>query len=247
VTLPVTAGTHEVLVRFESTPVRRMAWGMTGGGVVASLLILLGACAPLLKTRNALQMPVQEGLTLGLRYDRQVVLSLTATFLLVILVQVVLRDPAASFATETPLGQAPAGVVPQHAVFRDEIALLGYEITPRSVTAGQTLDVKLVWMAQRPLSVTYQSFVHLVYPEGKIIGQSDHLNPGGYPTDLWSLDRYVVDTHQIRIPKDADAGTYMIAVGLYSLDTGLRVPVRSAACGYRPESIVLCNTVRLKR
>lgn len=247
VTIPVSAGTHEVLVRFESTPARRLAWGMTGGGVVASLLILLGARTPLLKKRSALQMPVRESPALDVMHDRQVVLSLAATLVLVVLVQTVLRDPTVRFAAETPLGQAPADTTPQYAVFRDEIALLGYEIAPRTVVAGQTLDVKLVWMAQRPLSVTYQSFVHLVYPEGKIMGQSDHLNPGGYPTNLWSLDRYIVDAHQIRIPRDADAGTYMISVGLYSLDTGLRVPVRSAVCGYRPESIVLCNTVRLER
>ncbi len=112
----------------------------------------------------------------------------------------------------------------------------------------RTLDVVLYWNAQRDVVETYQSFVHVVSPEGTIWTQSDQLNPGGFPTNLWPTDRYVVDVHRLEIPTEAPAGPYLLSVGLYTLaGEGRRLDVLSADCGQRADSVVLCTPILVRR
>ena len=124
--------------------------------------------------------------------------------------------------------------------------MLGYDILPRSPNVNQPLDVTLYWQAQRPLSHTYQSFVHLVYPEGKIWTQSDNLNPGDFPTDRWPSEYYIRDKHRLTLPKDLPPGDYQISVGLYTLDDKQRLSVLSADYGARQDNVLLQQIIRVK-
>ncbi|MBN1248444.1 MAG: hypothetical protein JXC32_12350 [Anaerolineae bacterium] len=249
ITVPVPAGDHEVIVRFGSTPARRWAWSLSAAGAISLVVAWIwdrrrrptswaGWRAPWAVRGPGGQSSASE---------RLAVLQVAAVLTVIYVVKVTVFDPGGTFVLSTPFGQPPVDVVSQEASFGGEIALLGFDVTPEIVSAGQVLEAKLVWMATRPLTRTYQSFVHLVYPEGKIASQSDHLNPGGFPTDLWPLDRYVVDRHHIRIPEDAVPGTYLLSAGLYTLTDGVRVPVVSASCGHRPDSIVLCEAITVER
>lgn len=253
VTVPMPAGQHRLEVRFESTPARRWAWALSAAGLV--LLVGLSVvqwrrtgirAAPCLagdRSSQTLDGPAGAGMQ---DVDLPAVVGIFVAVGLFVVLRATVLDPYDVLVRNTPLGVAPPGTMGQHASFGDEVELLGYDIYPAVVMPGRTLEVKLVWKAARPVTATYQSFVHLVYPEGKIVSQSDHLNPGGFPTNLWPVDRYVVDRHQLRIPEDAMPGSYLVSVGLFTLNTNARVPVEFATCGGRTDSVTLCDIVAIK-
>lgn len=97
------------------------------------------------------------------------------------------------------------------------------------------------------MTETYQSFVHVVYPEGRIWTQSDHLNPAGFPTNQWPTDRYIRDQHRLVLPSDMPEGEYGISVGIYLLHTNTRLPVLQAESGARADNVILSETINVRR
>jgi hypothetical protein len=109
-----------------------------------------------------------------------------------------------------------------HYDFDGKFALIGYD-APEQVEAGDTMIVTLYWKATTSLDENYQVFVHLLGPDGGPVAQSDKLNPGDFPTELWPLDRYVRDAHRIEVPAGLAAGEYQLTAGLWQLQTGKRL------------------------
>jgi len=62
-------------------------------------------------------------------------------------------------------------------------------------------------------------------PDGSLLTQSDHLNPGDYPTRRWPLDKYVRDEFVLTIPEDAQPGNYIVSAGLWVQAEGWRLPL----------------------
>ncbi len=254
VTVAVPGGRHDVVVRFESTPIRDLAWGLSGLGVA----VLLATMAYLaLRDRRHLaselatsarrpsDTPRPETVSAG--REARAVAAIGSIVIAVGLLKATVFDPQASFAIMSPLDTPLPADFRQQASFGSEVSLLAYDFSSDTVLPGDTLEVTLYWIAEHPITATYQSFVHLVYPEGQIQSQSDHLNPGGFPTNLWPTDRYIVDRHQLRIPDDAAPGSYLVSIGLFTLDTQVRLPVVAAQCGHRLDSVILCQSICVER
>ena len=51
---------------------------------------------------------------------------------------------------------------------------------------------------------------------------------GGYPTSLWEPGEIIADEHTVNVHADAPPGRYRLAVGLYRLTDGTRLPVWDA-------------------
>ncbi|MCA9956463.1 MAG: hypothetical protein KC434_17160, partial [Anaerolineales bacterium] len=66
-------------------------------------------------------------------------------------------------------------------------------------------------------------------PDGALAAQSDHLNPGDFPTRRWPLDKYVRDVHVLQLPPDLPPGEYTINAGLWVQAEGWRLPVLDAS------------------
>ena len=100
----------------------------------------------------------------------------------------------------------------------DAIALAGYDRSPRSPRAGETLHISLYWQALRPLEAEYHTYVHLVDAQGQKVAQSD-LQPGGvyYPTTLWQPGERLRDDHLLAVPANAEPGVYRLLAGMYAL------------------------------
>ena len=62
-----------------------------------------------------------------------------------------------------------------------------------------------------------------------LAAQSDHLNPGDFPTRRWPTDKYVRDVHTFTLPADLPPGEYTIKTGLWVQAEGWRLPVLDAA------------------
>ncbi|MEJ5308680.1 MAG: 6-pyruvoyl-tetrahydropterin synthase-related protein [Anaerolineae bacterium] len=234
ITLKVPAGEHEVLLRFEDTPPRTAGWLIAGTGLIAFFVAVWrfpGGTAEPVKAKN------ETGLLTWLA------VCLVSMFLL----KPLLFDYVEWFHYTSPPGEARAARYRQSADFGGEIALLGFDLSSTQLKPGDTLDVTVYWNAQRVMSETYQSFVHVVYPEGRIWTQSDHLNPAGFPTNQWPTDRYIRDQHRLVLPPDIPEGEYSISVGIYLLHNNTRLPVLHAESGARADNVILGKTINVRR
>jgi hypothetical protein len=118
------------------------------------------------------------------------------------------------------LGPAVEGepAYPMDARLADAVALAGYDLSPHSPQAGETLQVSLYWEALHPLEADYHTYVHLVDAEGNKVAQSDR-QPGGvfYPTTLWQPSERLRDNHVLTVPADTPPGVYRLLAGMYTL------------------------------
>ncbi len=234
ITLWVPEGDHEVSLHFEDTPPRTLGWVVAGIGLVAFLFGIW----------RFPEMPtMQQAL---FHADRTTLVWLAVCLGGGVLLKGFVFDPAGWFHYTSPPGEAQAAHYQLKADFGGEIALVGFDLSSKHPGPGDTLDVSVYWNAERIMTETYQSFVHLVYPEGQIWSQSDHLNPGGFPTNLWPTDRYIKDQHRLVLPPDMPAGEYVISVGIYLLRDNRRLPVHWAASGARADNVILNQTITVR-
>jgi hypothetical protein len=125
-------------------------------------------------------------------------------------------DPA--LARSVPLAQTRSDL------FDGVIRLVGTTGPTTPVPAGSTFTVDLGWYVVGHPTAQYTVFVHLVRGLGAPLAQSDAL-PGGQHTGDWLPGDYVVDTHQIAVPRTLPPGQYRLIAGLYEASSGRRADV----------------------
>lgn len=244
VAVRVPAGQHEVLLSFEDTPPRTAGWIIAGASLVVLLIAVWRFPQSVTEATTAGTAPAgaAEAAT-----DTAALTWLAVCLGGVLLLKVLVFDHTDWFHYTSPPGEARAVRYQQQADFGGEISMLGFDLSGTRLKPGDTLDVAVYWNAQQTMTETYQSFVHLVYPEGSIWTQSDHLNPAGFPTNLWPTDRYIRDQHRLVLPQDMPEGEYSISVGIYLLRNNTRLPVRWAGSGARADNAILSETISVRR
>ncbi len=212
IAIPVPAGEHLVEVQFRDTPARQAAWLVTAVSLL--LMVTIGW-----RWRTQMSMPGSPGpLAAADRRVLAVVLLVTAVTLLVLGPLQLLHYNSTGYRAE------PAQV-DHFADFGGQIALIGYDVSAKTAVPGEQIAVTVYWQAQTDLEINFQSFVHLLRPDGTLATQSDHLNPGEFPTRRWPLDKYVRDVHILQLPPDLPAGDYQITAGLWVQSEGWRLPL----------------------
>ena len=118
---------------------------------------------------------------------------------------------------------------PLSASFGDQIALIGYELEGTSAKPGGSIKLGLFWQALRNLDQDYTIFVHIANDQNILAGQQDRRPANGdYPTNVWRSGDIVRDAIEIPIRADAAPGDYRLLVGLYQLESGLRLPTETS-------------------
>jgi hypothetical protein len=241
--VPVPAGEHVVDVRFGTTPARRLA---TTISAFSLLLALAGAwhfrrhAAPLEELGSGDSPPQKRPHPGDLETAPSFLVAPVWPFskwapdpacravLIVILVItalfVFLLEPAGWLRYHSTGYTALPATQTIFADFQEQIALIGYDLTGE-VRPGEEIRLTLYWKAQRPLTINYQVFVHLLGPDGIPVTQSDKLNPGEFPTRRWPLDKYVRDPHRLRLPDALPPGPYRLTTGLWVMGEGWRLPL----------------------
>ena len=113
----------------------------------------------------------------------------------------------------------------------ESIELLGHRVDTGAsendfIQPGQTITVTLYWQALEPVIEDYTVFVHLLDEVGQVRGQNDGTPVGGrYPTQSWLPRQVIEDETALTLAPDLPSGEYQIAVGMYDLETGQRLPV----------------------
>jgi hypothetical protein len=120
----------------------------------------------------------------------------------------------------------PAIQEPENGAYRfgDFASLIDIDLSNSVDPEKGELSVALLWRVLSETEQAYTVFVHLVGPDGHVLGQGD--GPpvqGDYPTTVWSPGETLVDTHGIPLQGPPPAGSYLL-VGLYRLKDGVRLP-----------------------
>ncbi len=216
IVVPLPAGEHVVEVEFGSTPDRTAAlW-------ISLLSLLLAVVGGVLISRsqynNQLLTTNNQSFT---KTDWSVLAAvggITAVTILLLNPLGWLHDNSTGF-TAVPAQQD------LFADFGEQIALIGYTASTDTAVPGDTIEVALYWKKQDRIDINFQSFVHVLNPAGELLAQSNHLNPGEFPTRQWPDDKYVRDVHTLTIPPDAPPGRYTVSAGLWVQTEGWRLPL----------------------
>lgn len=124
--------------------------------------------------------------------------------------------------------------------FGDSLALLGYDTNARAVQPGQTISVTLYWQALAPMKLDYSVFMHLTSTSGEIPVKND-----GFPytspkrTHRWTTGQVMQEVRALAIPDYVLPGLYDIDMGVFSVDTGDRLPIVAPDGHYMGEEMTL--------
>jgi len=271
--VPVPAGEHELLLRFENIPL----WtGVNALSAIALLAVLaVWVLSPLRRLRIALAMgrfPADEdasSLKVATKpsqgfpppewirgaFSRNQALLLGGLLLLFFLVKLLIVDPHTTwFRRRSPVGQVVGVQHPARINLEDKVLFLGYDlVSGDTVRQGEDLSVRLYWLALQPLKVNYSSFLHLdAPPDDATWATSDNMHPGDpqaqidIPTSGWWTSLYVRDEHRLEVPPDIPPVQYLLRVGLYDRRTGERLTVLADDGSATDDSITL-QPVRVLR
>jgi hypothetical protein len=120
--------------------------------------------------------------------------------------------------------EPPSPAYPRNVTIGDSIRLRGYDLPSAKVAPGDTVRVTLYWECLAPMETSYSVFVHLAGPDGKIHGQQDSVPWGGHlPTTHWLPGEMITDEYAVPVSQDAPAGAYTLVMGMYDLQTGIRL------------------------
>lgn len=129
--------------------------------------------------------------------------------------------------------EAPAHVMtvpsipnPMQANWNNEIGLLGYDLSQKKASPGDTLRLTLYWQAKRTMRKSYSVFTHLLDSQNHIWAQKDGV-PANWtrPTTGWVAGEVIADEYKLSIDPQAPAGSYVLEIGLYEAASGQRLPV----------------------
>jgi hypothetical protein len=138
--------------------------------------------------------------------------------------------------------------IPLDGRIADVARVEGYTLDKDRLRAGETLRVTIYWRPEAITTRPYTVFVHLYDPGSGSIAQVDtYPAQGAYPTTLWVYDHVFADTYQLTVPPQfTSARQAEIVVGLYDLQTLLRLPV-AGADAQADESWVRFGNIRLNQ
>jgi hypothetical protein len=111
--------------------------------------------------------------------------------------------------------------------FGDTVQLTGFSVDQSKIKPGQSIQLNLFWHALARPEVDYTIFVHLLDSDDNLVaGRDAQPLAGQYPTTIWAPGEEIMDQHTLPVPVDLPQGQYRLAVGLYYLATGERLPLR---------------------
>ncbi|MBM3187288.1 MAG: hypothetical protein FJZ90_01025 [Chloroflexi bacterium] len=92
--------------------------------------------------------------------------------------------------------------------FGSDLYLVGYELADSDLDPGESVRLRLYWLARRRMSYDYVLAVHLHGRSGVHLGTvQTHGGGGSYPTRLWVPGEVVAEEYLMPVPEDTSAPT----------------------------------------
>jgi len=121
------------------------------------------------------------------------------------------------------VGFGPANAPTQRvdALLDNGIVLEGYRLGSRSLRAGETLALTLVWRAEAGATTEHwKVFTHLLDSASQVVAQRDAEPADNLrPTTFWKPGERIEDNYGITVPPNLPAGRYTLEIGMYAGDT----------------------------
>lgn len=215
--VPVPAGTHDVAIRFGTTPARAAGWLLAALGLAGAALALARGGRPR-PPGDAAPPPSGQRAQAGESRSDPVQTKTVALAIAVILLVAGLKtswiEPRTRWFRQRSPVDAPLAM--QHAIhaqFANGIELIGYD-QRGPVRQGDELWVRLYWRAVRPLDADFSPFLHLDAPGGEVTwANRTKLHAGDKPSRGWPVEFYVVDEYWLAVPKDTPAVVASLRAG----------------------------------
>ena len=111
--------------------------------------------------------------------------------------------------------------------FGDALELLGYDVRPSTLAAGETVELLTLWRVLDPAAPVTQGsslvlFTHAVDETNAVVGQEDRLDA---PSWNWRAGDVIAQLHRFPLPGDLAPGQLWLAVGVYRRDDLARLPI----------------------
>jgi hypothetical protein len=117
---------------------------------------------------------------------------------------------------ENVLKDAPTPKYKSAANFGDNIRLVGIDVAPDQVRAGQEMTITYYWECLRPTTGDWKVFGHLELPGGKRM-ILDHVPVAElYPVNQWKQGEIIRDIQKITVDPESKAGQALLWAGLFS-------------------------------
>ncbi|MBC8263608.1 MAG: YfhO family protein, partial [Anaerolineales bacterium] len=222
ISFEVPAGESNLQVRFQDTPLRLAAKALSALSALVVLALVIWSLVRWSVGRMVSSMPARNT-----QYAiRNTFCSFQGVLAVVLLLtKVVYIDRHDNwFRREGFDGVRVEGVqVPLEVNFDGEMTLLGYDLRPATVEAGESFRLDLYWKARHELNTEYSAYARLKDVQANLWSPKDSRRPGGYrdypATTTWPLDEYAQDSYQILVLPGTPPGEYDLVVGAFSQAT----------------------------
>jgi hypothetical protein len=136
--------------------------------------------------------------------------------------------------------------IPVTANLGDQVELLGYDLRSQGAGSDRILRVAIYWRAIADLRENYTMFVHLTAPNGFVKAQRDQPPFNGFwSTSRWTPGDILADRYDIPLDESIRPGEYLLLAGLYSPQSGQRLPLVAGPAAPSPEAVLL-GTVQIE-
>ena len=106
------------------------------------------------------------------------------------------------------------------------IGLTAVALSQTEVTPGEIITIAVEWQVDAPPNGMFTTLVHLVDDEQRPLATGDSLPlAGDYPTTVWLAGELISDAYSLTIPADLPNGRYALLLGMYDLNTLVRLPL----------------------
>ncbi len=126
---------------------------------------------------------------------------------------------------EARLFEPPANLSTERILFGEQIALVGYQLSPEA----QHVSLTVAWQAEKSRLPNYTVFAQLINLETneRAAGVDSQPQAGSWPTSRWVRGEVVIDHLRIDLSADFADGAYKLIIGLYTPNTGERLQLPS--------------------
>lgn len=142
---------------------------------------------------------------------------------------------------------APTAATPVNVNLDNQVELRGYDLRPTSPSADDAIHLTLYWRAAAHMEIDYTVFTHLIDQGENIVAQHDGQPDGGsYPTSQWLEGEIVEDEHSLVPTTRYGSGVYSLAVGMYHLESGGRLPAYDQNGISLPQNRIVLTKVQVR-
>ncbi len=135
---------------------------------------------------------------------------------------------------------------PVDAVFSDNILLEAVEFD--FAAPGELFEVVLYWDTLEPPDANYTVFVGLMDETGEVVAIHNGMPlDNQFPTKAFKPGYIVRDSHMLELPQELPLNSYRLFAGMYLLETGERLPVRSADGDEPADRVLKLSEVEINR